>query len=348
MNFLEWRWNRVLVIFILFLILYMALPVYLLLILSILLSLLLLPTIKRIENLSAFSSWKMDTRRNISIVITFALAFMIIGLTFFLTFKPLLAELTSFIALLPEAVNAFRFNLIRFLSENQGLYFALPTQIKDIIDSGTQQFLTFVITWMNSLLQLLIGTTPMLIQAVLLPFLVYYFLRDRDFLLKEVVECAPVRRRRDIKDLLAELGTMLSHYIRGQLMVCAIVGLIIFMGTSVLDVRYPLVLGILAFLLESIPYAGPILSFIPAFLLACSVSFDLALKVTLFYVFVSFLENYIIVPKIMGQVTKTHPLVILLGMLLAANWFGIIGMMLAVPAMAALRILIRFIWNWRP
>lgn len=347
MNFLEWRWNRIVVLLIFFLILYMAMPIYLLLVLSILLSLLLLPTIKWIENLSIFSSWKIEKRRNISVVITLVLAFLLIGEIIFLSFKPLLTELTSFIALLPEAVNAFQINLIHFLSENQDLYFALPTQIKDVIDSGAQQFLTFVITRMNSLLQLLIGTTPILLQAVLLPFLVYYFLRDRDFLLKEVVEYAPMHRRKDVRGLLDELGTMLSRYIRGQLLVCATVGLIIFTGTSLLDVRYPLVLGILAFLLESIPYAGPILSFIPAFLLACSVSFDLALKVTLFYIFVSFLENYIIIPKIMGQVIKTHPLIILLGMLLAANWFGLIGMMLAVPAMATLRILIRFIWNWR-
>lgn len=347
MNFLEQRWNRIVVLLILFLVLYMAMPVYLLLILSILLSLLLLPTIERIERLLVLSSWKMKKRRNIAVVITFILFFLIIGTIIFLILKPLLTELASFIALLPEAVNAFQINLIRFLSENQDLYFALPTQIKDVIDSGAQQFLTFVIARMNSLFQLLIGTTPILIQAVLLPFLMYYILRDRDFLVKEVVEYAPVTRRKDIKGLLDELGTMLSGYIRGQLLVCATVGLIIFTGTSLLDIRYPLVLGVLAFLLETIPYAGPILSFIPAFLLACSVSFDLALKVTLFYIFVSFLENYIIIPKIMGQVTRTHPLVILLGMLLAANWFGLIGMMLAVPAMAALRILVRFIWNWR-
>lgn len=347
MNFLEWRWNRIIVLFILFIILYLAMPIYLLLILAVLLSLLLLPTIERIERLSVFSSWKFKKRRNIAVSITFLLAFLIIGTIIFLILKPLLTELASFIALLPEAVNAFQINLIRFLSENQDLYFALPTQIKDVIDSGAHQFLSFVIARMNSLVQLLIGTTPILIQAVLLPFLVYYFLRDRDFLLKEAVEIAPVRRRKDIRDLLNELGTMLSGYIRGQLLVCATVGVIIFAGTSILDVRYPLVLGVLAFLLESIPYAGPILSFIPAFLLACSVSFDLAFKVILFYIFVSFLENYIIVPKIMGQVTRTHPLVILLGMLLAATWFGLIGMMLAVPAMAALRILVRFIWNWR-
>jgi len=347
MKSFSWSWNRLAVGAVVLFLLYMSLPIFLLLVLSLLASLLLLPLANFAERQLQRLNLSQDQRRNGAIILVFLLSATCLSFIGLNIFQPLIREIASFIATLPETINSLQQSFVRLLSESQDLYFALPVQIKEIVDTGAQKILTFTITQINSLLQMITNLAPVAIQAVLLPFLVYYFLRDREELQEGSVKMFPVRRYPEIRSLLHELCDVLSKYVRGQITVCIIIGGFIFCGTSLLGVKYPLVLGLLSFLLGSIPYAGAIFAFIPALLLALSVSVDLALQVTALYLFVSFLENYFIVPKIMGKVAQLHPLIILLGMLLAANWFGLIGMILAVPVMATLKILIRFVWNWR-
>lgn len=346
MKITEWRWNRILIIGFLLFLVSMAMPIFLLLILSLLVSVLLFPAIHRVEDASFFAKISVENRRVWSIAIVFILTIVTLVFGIYFIFRPLMAELASFISSLPETVAFFHEQLKELLNFSQSQYSILPAQLRDLIDSSAQKALTILLDSFNRFLKFLMDMTPVLVQAVLLPFLVYYFLKDQEKILGDTVSLFPVRRKKSVAGLLRNLGETLSDYIRGQLIVCLITGVLVFVGTSALGVRYPLVLGSLAFLLEFIPYAGPILAFLPAFLLALTDSTDLALKVTLFYLFVSFVENYFVIPKVMGKALNIHPLIVLIGMLLAANWFGLIGMMLAVPAIATLRILIRFIWNW--
>lgn len=347
MDISKWQWNRIFVIAIVLLLFYFSAPIYLLVIFALILSMLLLSPVKWIEEKLGCCNFSEDNRRNIAVCISFLLFLVVLLGTFYFVFRPLVREIASFLVILPDIINDLQIRFLEFLSTNQNQYLALPTKVKEVINQGAEKALAFTISQFNSLISILFGVGPILVQAVLIPFLVYYFLRDRENLLASTTQVFPIRKRDRIEGLFREISAMLSSYVQGQLLVCAITGLIVFAGTSLLGVKYPLVLGVLAFFLETVPYIGPFLAFIPAFVLGASVSLDLALKVVAFYLFVSFLENYIIVPKIMGKVVKTHPLVILLGMMLAANWFGLIGMMLAVPAMAILRILIQFIWKWR-
>ena len=347
MDISKWQWNRIIIIALVILFFFFSAPIYLLVIFALILSMLLLSPVKWLERKMEPFKFSDENRRNLAVCISFVIFILLLVATFYFVFRPLVREIASFLATLPEIVADLQMRLLEFLSTNQNQYLALPAKVKDVINQGAEKVFAFTVAQLNSLLNILFGVGPVLVQAVLIPFLVYYFLRDRESLLAGTISMFPIRKRHQIEGLFRESAIMLSRYVQGQLLVCAITGTLVFAGTSLLGVKYPLVLGVLAFLLETVPYIGPFLAFIPAVVLGASVSSELALKVMGFYLFVSFLENYIIVPKIMGKVVKTHPIVILLGMMLAANWFGLIGMMLAVPAMAVLRILIQFIWNWR-
>jgi len=94
-------------------------------------------------------------------------------------------------------------------------------------------------------------------------------------------------------------------------------------------------------LTETIPIVGPIIGAVPAVLLAYLISPALALKVTVFYIVVHQLDSHVIVPNIMGHTIALHPVVVIISVLVAAQLFGIIGMILAVPVAALLRIFIR-------
>ena len=346
MELKQFSWNRVLVGVAILVFLIFAAPIYLPIVFAILIALFLSPSVKALERLLKKSGYKNGKRNLATLVVVLSAFIALFGLIFFV-FQPLIKELASFVATLPETVRFFKRVFSQTLLDSQSQYFALPPQVQTIIDNGIQQVFNFVVARVTGFFQLVGSLTSAVINLVIMPFLVYYFLRDGEYLMGTIVNLAPVRRRKSILEVLHEIAYMLARYIRGQLLICAIVAIIVFAGTTVIGVPYPVVLATLAFLLESIPYAGPFLAFIPAFLLAYSVSTEMAFQVVIFYLIVVFLENYVIQPKIMGEVLRTHPVKILLAMLLAANLFGLIGMLLAVPFMATMRILIRFTWNWK-
>lgn len=346
MDIKQISWNRALVGFIILVFLVFAAPIYLPIIFSILIALFLSPSVKALEHILKKSGYKNGKRNLATLVVLLSTFVALFGLVF-LVFQPLIKELTVFVATLPETVRFFKRVFSQTLLESQSQYFSLPPQVKVIIDNGIQQVLNFLINRITSFFQFVGSVTSAVINLVIMPFLVYYFLRDGEYLVDNIVNLAPVRRRKSILGVLHDISYMLARYIRGQLLICAIIAGLVFAGTTMIGVPYPVALATLAFLLESIPYAGPFLAFVPAFLLAYSVSPEMAFQVVIFYIIIAFLENYVIQPKIMGEVLRTHPVKILLAMLLAANLFGLIGMLLAVPFMATMRILIRFTWNWK-
>jgi predicted PurR-regulated permease PerM len=140
------------------------------------------------------------------------------------------------------------------------------------------------------------------------------------------------------------MSLVISAYIRGQVIISIIIGIFVFSGMYLLGVDYPLVLGLLAACTESIPIIGPIVGSVPAIMLAYLISPTLAFKVIIFYILVQFIENQIVVPNIMGHTIDLHPVVIIISLLIGGQLWGIIGMMLAVPAAALLRVLIKQLW----
>jgi len=110
------------------------------------------------------------------------------------------------------------------------------------------------------------------------------------------------------------------------------------------QVDYPLVLGLLSTLTETIPILGPIIGAIPAIILAYLVSPVLAVKVAAFYIILHQLENHIIVPNIMGHTIDLHPILVIISLLIGGHMYGIAGMIVAVPVAALLKVLLRHLW----
>lgn len=144
---------------------------------------------------------------------------------------------------------------------------------------------------------------------------------------------------------MGEMAVVVSNYIRGQVLISIIMGLMVFCGMYFLQVDYPLVLGLLSTLTETIPILGPIVGAIPAIVLAYLVSPVLATKVAVFYIILHQLENHIIVPNVMGHTIDLHPTLVIISLLIGGHLYGIAGMILAVPVAAILKVLLRHLWN---
>lgn len=177
--------------------------------------------------------------------------------------------------------------------------------------------------------------------VVLTPVLLFYLLRDWDRLVAGVMRLVPPARRGSVATFGVELDRKIAGYLRGQLTVAAICGGLTALGLWLLDFPYALLLGALAGGLGMIPYVGLVVSLVPAVIIALLTPAPLLgiLKVAAVFGGVSVLEGSVLAPRIVGDSTQLHPVVVVLALALGGYFFGFPGLLLGVPAAAALKLL---------
>jgi predicted PurR-regulated permease PerM len=140
--------------------------------------------------------------------------------------------------------------------------------------------------------------------------------------------------------VLPEAGKSLMQWMKGTAIGMAVVGIISAVGLTLIGVPAALALGLIAGLLEFIPYVGPALSFVPATVVALAVSPEKALWVIGLYVVVQSIESNVLLPLLMKRMVKLPPALTLLFQAMMATLFGFLGLLLAVPILAMTRILV--------
>ena len=125
-----------------------------------------------------------------------------------------------------------------------------------------------------------------------------------------------------------------GRWIQGQLLLALVVGLAVYITLSLLGIKFALLLGILAMILELVPNVGPVLAAVPAVILAFAQSTTLGLWVILVYLIIQQLENHVLVPIVLGRTVGLNPVVVILALLIGFKLAGILGMILSVPLAA--------------
>jgi len=160
----------------------------------------------------------------------------------------------------------------------------------------------------------------------------FYMLLEEHALKKFVRSITPVKYQPYIFQLTNRAQERLRLWLRGQLILCVIIGFLSWLGLTILGVEYSLVLGLWAGLTEFIPYLGPFLGAVPAVFIALTTgSFTQAIIVVIWYIIIQQLENNLIVPKVMEKTVGLNPLVVIIVMLMGAKLAGVVGIILAVP-----------------
>ncbi len=139
-----------------------------------------------------------------------------------------------------------------------------------------------------------------------------------------------------VMQLWSKVQSRLGNWLRAQLILSLVIFTLTYIGLSILQVKYALVLAMMAGAFELVPYVGPIMAAIPAIFLAFVQTPYLALFVIVLYFIIQQLENTFIVPKVMGRVTGLNPIVVLIAVLIGAKIGGIVGTLMAVPVATAL------------
>lgn len=178
---------------------------------------------------------------------------------------------------------------------------------------------------------------------VLTPVITFYLLRDWDRLVARVDDLIPRPSRPAVAGFFSDLDHLLGKFLRGQITVAVLMGTLTALGLWAWGFPYAFLVGALVAVFSVVPYLGLVLSLIPAVVVALT-SGDVGLslvKVVVIFGVVQGLEGTVISPRIVGDSVGLHPVWILLAIASGGYFFGFVGLLLAVPAAAALKLLAR-------
>ena len=271
------------------------------------------------------------------IIIYILLAGLAVG--FLALIFPLIAEQTTQLSQnLPQYYEESRRALVN--SNNrllQNIAFRLPAQLSlflntdpnaevDVLNQVTQTvfYANFAVKGILSILAIFL--------------LAYYWTQESNQVVRTVIRLVPLHRRHEIQGLFYLAERKLGGYIRGQGILCLIVGLAAFVFYTLIGLPYTLVLAIFAGLMEMIPVFGPALGAIPALLAAFSVDPGKAIWVLVATGLIQMMENLWLVPRIMKNSMGVNPIIILLSLVAFGSTFGFAGALLALPLAAIIQL----------
>jgi predicted PurR-regulated permease PerM len=175
---------------------------------------------------------------------------------------------------------------------------------------------------------------------VTIVLLTFYMLVDSQNIFAFFVRLFPRRHRAQVASISATVTAKVSAWLGGQLLLALVIGSTSAIGLGLMGVPYFYVLALISAVGEMIPMVGPILSAIPAILVAVTVSPALALGVLVFFVLQQQLENTVLVPKIMGRQVGLSPVAVILSLAIGGELLGVVGAILSVPTAAIIQVLV--------
>lgn len=185
-----------------------------------------------------------------------------------------------------------------------------------------------------------------ILTLVTVPFILFYLLKDGKKLPLFILRYVPVRFRDQTHRVMTDMNGQISSYIRGQIIVSFCIGGLLYIGFLIIGLDYSLVLAIIAACTSIVPYLGPTIAITPALIIAIVTSPIMLLKLIVVWTVVQLIEGKFISPQIMGKTLRIHPITIIFVILTAGNLFGILGIILAVPGYAVLKVIFSHLFKW--
>lgn len=191
-----------------------------------------------------------------------------------------------------------------------------------------------------------IGLTALttLLQVVLMFIVAFLLALDAPALRRSLRRLVPNDYRTDFDQVWRKLRVMLYAYVRGQLIIAALIGFFSGIACWILGLADPIALGLIAGVTALIPYLGPFIGAVPAILVGLAAGPDKALLIALIYFLISNVILNFVYPKVVGDAVKLPPILVIVAFIAGFSWAGILGMFVAVPFAATLRILFDHIY----
>ncbi len=227
---------------------------------------------------------------------------------------------------------------------------ALPEWIRPIAQEAITSLEKSKLFSPENLFSLFPQALSRIVSFILFLFSGFFFLKEGKYMFHKLLTYVPNDYKIEVEILFRRINTVLNGYLRGQIFMVFFVSLVLFTALSILGVRFALILAIFSGFAEIVPIVGPIVATTVAAIVVFFVGtsnflltpLQAAIIVVFIYAVVRQLQDYFVTPYVMGKITKLHPLVILFSVIAGEHLMGILGLILAVPIAAVVRILLEY------
>jgi predicted PurR-regulated permease PerM len=265
-----------------------------------------------------------------------------------LLIPPLIEQIENFIEDIPEliqGIDEFAQQPLAFgdfVLDVQDLYEQASSSIQGILTSMATQTLNIL----SNIASALLWTVFILVAS-------FYLVKDSAIILRWLDEVVPPVHRHDAHQLRLQIAASWNAFLRGQLILCVTMGLVVGTTMALIGLPNAWLIGLLFGVLEFIPNLGPTIASVPTVLIAffegstvlqISNGWFAALVIVINFVLQQ-LENNFLVPRILGQSLNLHPLVVLIAAIIGAHLSGVLGILLAAPVLATLRVLVEYTYR---
>lgn len=284
--------------------------------------------------------WKIKRIFGVTILFVVIIAVLVVGIGALL---PLLRDqVISFVENFPNFIDSVVESITGWLS-------SLPfgTEIETFIEEG-ENFLSeipnnidqYLTDGLSGLTSVVSGVTNFVVTLVTFPIILFFMLKDEKKFFNAVLSGVPPKWRESLLRVSSEVNTQVGAYVKGQLIIATSIGVMMFIGFTIIGLEYSGVLAIIAGFTSIIPYLGPTLAFLPALVIALIDSWWMVLQLLIVWAVVQFVDGNLIEPNVMGRQLNVHPLTIVIVLLVMGDLLGLFGLILGVPIYAILKVIV--------
>lgn len=218
---------------------------------------------------------------------------------------------------------------------------AVPQDIRVALESSIQGRLQALIEALQAgvfkTLSVLFSTVSFVLGLVIVPFWMFYVLRDEPEMNASLYRLIPVTYREDVRSIRTLIDAVLGAYLRGQVTLSVSVALMSTIGLELIGVDFALLLGTIVGAFEVVPVLGPMLGAIPVIVVTLATSPSKVLLVVLLSIAVQQIENNLLVPQIARGTVRLHPAIVMVVLVVGGAVAGVVGVLLSVPLAAIIR-----------
>ncbi|MGJ7586843.1 lipoteichoic acid biosynthesis protein CozEa [Staphylococcus shinii] len=278
-----------------------------------------------------------------SITIIFIALFIIIGIIIRFIAPPIAEQIENLINQIPTLQHEIQY-IINFALDQME---RLPADVTDRINKMVQSMSDNTADILSNSFSYLTSFISTLFLLIMVPFFLIYMLKDHERFIPFIAKLFKGDRKVFIVDLLKDLNHTVQSYIQGQVTVSIILGIILYIGYSIIGLNYTLLLVMFACVANMIPFLGPWMAFAPAAIIGIIQSPTIFIWVCIITLVAQQLEGNVITPNVMGKSLNIHPLTIIVVILAAGNLGGFGLILVAVPLYAVIKTIVRNVFKYR-
>ena len=284
---------------------------------------------------------KYKVPKIVAILITFLLI-ILVGYVFTIFIIPIAKDqFERFVTNIPAMIKTAE-DVIDYVQTNQSI---IPEEVYVTIDNIMADLQTHIERFMSFLFSFISQVVGFVFSLVLVPFFLFFMLKDGEKFIPFVTQIFERKKASNIRNLLFKIDHTLSAYIQGQLLVSLSIGIMLFIGYSIISLNYALSLALFGMVMCVVPFIGPFISVIPALIVGVFQDPMNVVWIALIMIIAQQIEGNFISPNIMGQILRIHPLTIITVILAAGSIAGFIGILFAVPFYAVVKAIIVHFWE---